>query len=270
MIYRLVEADEVVARLDNDFNANSGDWINRVPQWIHQCLSDLKIYLGLLPKSHVANVTNYYTDIPTDVKRLIGIEYNGCRLDRRATSMYKDQIIDNPSYATLITNIGTTITGTITNATLDDDLQDLQINVEKIRTYDATTINELPSSDHYYYLHPNGKIETSFVTGIVIFHYYILPASYNERLNSLCPLIPDNELVKDAIAWFLFQMILQRGVSHPVFKLGHSNPVLDPFRRYKDARLKAKNNASEDDADNAKIINRMWQSALYNVIANER
>jgi hypothetical protein len=271
MIYRLVEADEVIARLDNDFNVNTGDWISRVPQWIYQCLSDLNIRLGLIPKAHISEVNNYMAEIPDDLEQLIGIEHNGSRLDRRSTSMYKESTIKSqPEFATIKTNVGVTIHGKLNNVTLDDSLEDIIISVDKIRIYDASTINELPLSNQYYYLIPNGKIETSFEDGLVTFHYYTFPSSYNERINSLCPLIPDKDAIKDAIVWYLFQSILQRGGKHPVFTLGSPNWKLDPFERYRKARLNAKNKGNMVDADQAKILDRMWRSHLYNVISKER
>lgn len=270
MIYNLVGVEEIISRLDNDFNVNQGDWLNRVPQWIYQCLGDLNIRLGYLNKAHIAEVENNYASVPDDIAELIGVEHNGYRLDRRATSQYKATTTSDATYATLKTNIGVEVSGTLSNVTLDDTLEDIVIDVDKIRVYDATTIVELPISSHYYYLHPNGKIETSFEEGIITLHYYTLPYEYNETVNSNCPLIPDNEAVKDAITWYVFQSILQRGTKHPIFTLGSPNPKLDPFSRYRNARLNAKVKGKKVDADQAKIIDKMWQSALYNVISNPR
>ena len=271
MIYNLVKADEPIARLDNDYNINSGDYVGRIPQWIHQCLADLNIYLGLLPKAYVTTVASYKGTFPDNMKHLIGIEYNGARLDKRATQLYKNEDTSSiPDYAVLKTNIGVTVTGVITDAELDDNLEDLVINVEKLRIYDATSINELPTSNHYYYLLPENRFETSFESGVVIIHYYILPAYYSESLNSLCPYIPDDEAVKYAIALYMFRNILQRGFKHPVFSLGNNKQSLDPYYLYKEARRKAKNSANRFDPDTARIVDAMWQSALYNNIAAPR
>lgn len=268
MIYNLVEADEVVARLDNDFNINQGDYVSRIPQWIYQCLSDLNIYLGLVPKAYIADVEDFHCELPSDLHKLTGIEYNGTRLERRASDQYKITSVTDTTYAYISTKVGVTVHGS--NIQVDETLNKVSIDASKIRVYDSSTINELPLSSQYYYLIPNGKIETSFQSGIITFHYYVFPSSYNERLNSLCPMIPDNEAVKDAIAWYLFQCILQRGTKHSVFTLGNPNWKLDPFERYRKARLNAKNKATSDDPDQARIVDRMWQSHLYNNIAGER
>lgn len=268
MIYNLVEADEILARLDNDFNVTSGDYVGRVPQWIYQCLSDLNIRTSLIPKAYVANVENYLTTLPNDIKYLTCIEYNNYRLERKSSSSPKFQTINSPGFATIRTNIGLTITGNLTNVTLDNTLDDIVVDVTSIRVRDASSVIELPMTDEYYYMHSNGNIETSFESGIIIIHYYAMATSYNETLNSQCPLIPDNEAVKDAIAWYIFQSLLQRGYKHPVFTLGNPNGKLDPFERYRKARLNAKNKSNHDDPDAAKIIDGMWNSALYNVITD--
>ena len=59
---------------------------------------------------------------------------------------------------------------------------------------------ELPYGVGEYRLIPNGTIETSFESGIITYHYYIFPSGYNERLNSLCPLIPKNEAASKPLA----------------------------------------------------------------------
>ena len=162
MIYNLVQADEVVARLDNDFNINQGDYISRIPQWIYQCLRDLRIHLGIVSKAYVADIENYSCELPTDIENLIGIEYNGCRLDRRAGGQYKFINSSSTTKTIISTNVGVTLTGS--NVEVSDDLSSINMDVSKIRTYDSSSINELPVSNEYYYLIPNGKIETSFET----------------------------------------------------------------------------------------------------------
>ena len=270
MIYKLVEADEVVARLDNDLAVQTGDWLGRVPQWIYQCLSDLNIFLSWIPAVHIANVENSVTDLPDGLQEIIGVEYQGYRLDRRPTTQFKSSASNVGSLAMIKTNIGVVVTGTLNNVTLDDTLEDIEIQVDKIRVLDASSITELPLSSEYYRLLPTGRIETSFESGIVYIHHYKFPAGYNERLNSMCPWIPDNEEVKDAIAWYIFRSLLQRGYKHPVYSIGNPNPRLDPDQIYTKKRLKARNRAQRPDHDEAAIIDGMWQSVLYNNIANPR
>ena len=267
MIYRLKEADSILSRLDNDFNVNSGDWIPRVPQWLYQCLSDLNIYLSLIPKAHVSIVSNYSTNIPDDLQLMTAIEYNGSRLTRIGSYSYKPQSTSSNSSAYIKTNVGITLTGTLENVTLDDSLSDIEVQLSKIRVYDASSVIDLPGNSETYRLIPNGTIETSFEEGLIVFHYYSFPSAYNERLNSLCPLIPDNNAVEDAATWYIFQSILQRGHKHPVFTLGNPNWKLDPFERYRKARLNAKNKSNKLDKDQARIVDAMWQSHLYNVIS---
>lgn len=271
MIYNLVEADGVVARLDNDFNVQTGDWLGRVPQWIYQCLSDLNIYLSWIPAVHIADVEDSVTTIPDNMQELIGIEYNGARLDRRPTTQFETSSSSSLSSLAMIkTNVGVTVTGTLNDVTLDDTLSDIEIQVDKIRVYDASTIMELPQSTEYYRLIPTGRIETSFDEGIMYIHYYKFPAGYSERLNSMCPWIPDNEEVKEAAAWYLLKSLLQRGYKHPVYSIGNPNPRLDPEEIYKQRRKVARNRANRPDHDEAKIIDNMWNSMLYNVIADYR
>lgn len=272
MIYSLVEADGVIARLDNDFNVNTGDWISRVPKWIYQCLSSLNIHYSFTPKAHIALVEDGISTQPDDIHLLIGIEYEGSRLDRRPTSQYKSSTtsISQPAYSVIKTDVGVTMEGTISDIEEDDDSQYVTLDLDKIRARDASSITELPLSDDHYMLLPNGTIETTIDNGVIVYHYYSFPAAYNERLNSLCPLIPKNEEVEEAVTWYIFMSILQRGAKHPVFSIGNPNWKLDPYERYRKARLSAKVKANRGDADQNRITDSMWQSALYNSISYAR
>lgn len=271
MIYRLVNADEVLLRLDNDFGIPMGDWIARAPQWIYQCLSDINIRMSFLAKAHIANVEDYFAAVPSDLYHLIGVEYNGTRLDMIGTKAFNEPSSTSLSgFALIRTNVGVTITGTLNNVTLDDELEDIVIDVDKVRVRDASTIMELPLSSDYYIQHPNGRIETSFEEGIVTFHYYAFPAGYLESIGSMCPYIPDNEAVKEAVKWYLFMSMLQRGYKHSVYSIGNPRPQLDPYIMYRKARLAAKVKPEYLDRDHAKLVDDMWNSHLYNVIANYR
>lgn len=270
MIYKLSEIDEVIARLDNDFNINKGDYVARFPQWVYQCLSDLEIIYGLIPAAHVGYVENYQCSIPDDLQWLSMIEYNGRRLNRKSKGNPKfNENTDTiaPLIAYLKTDIGLDIEVNTENITVDDILEGTKLDIKSIHVKDATSADYVPYSDENYILLFNGNIETSFEEGVIIYHYYKLPVKYSDTIGALCPLIPDNEFVKEAITWYVLMSVLQRGFKHPIYSLNSNNYITNPYLMYRRKRLNARVKPQNLDRDHQKIITNIWNSAMYNVIA---
>jgi len=270
MIYKLTEVDEVIARLDNDFNINKGDYIPRFPQWVYQCLSDLELIYGLVPAAHVGYVENNQCALPEDLEHLTMIEYKGHRLERKSKGnpTFKEDNSVSDYIAYIQTDIGLDIEVNTENITVSDILGGTKLDIKSIHVKDTSSAQYVPKSGDSYVLLSNGNIETSFYTGIVIYHYYKLPTKYNDRIGALCPLIPDNEFVIEACSWYILMNLMQRGYKHPVYSLNSNNYITNPYLMYRRKRLNARNKGDKLDRDQQKIITNLWNSAMYNAIAN--
>lgn len=76
-----VTIDKVITKIDNDFNIDNTDWVDRVPQW---CSDALEI-LDLLPKVEVVNntpVKESLIETPSDLYSVKYIKYNNCFIDK--------------------------------------------------------------------------------------------------------------------------------------------------------------------------------------------
>jgi hypothetical protein len=86
MIYQLTSAKQVIARIDNNFDIDYSDWISRAPLWIADALDRLLFissyedtYIDLDVVDHIAQLPD---NVPSDIKRILGVEYDGYLIKR--------------------------------------------------------------------------------------------------------------------------------------------------------------------------------------------
>ena len=86
MVYQLVSSKEIVARIENDFDIDHADWITRAPLWIADAMDRLQFISSYEDKKITLTVENYTVilpdDAPQDIRRILGIEYNGLLIRR--------------------------------------------------------------------------------------------------------------------------------------------------------------------------------------------
>jgi hypothetical protein len=80
-MYQLTSADEILARVENNFDVDFSDWVTRAPLWIADALDQMQMvnayedaYVDLPIVDHIVSLPEY---IPTDIRRIQGVEYNG-------------------------------------------------------------------------------------------------------------------------------------------------------------------------------------------------
>ena len=88
MVYQLVSSKEIVARIENDFDIDHADWITRAPLWIANAMDILQIISSYEDKKSdpPLQVENYIVqlpdDAPQDIRRILGVEYDGKLIKR--------------------------------------------------------------------------------------------------------------------------------------------------------------------------------------------
>ncbi len=82
MIYRLINGEQVIAKVISNFNLDNSDWIAKSPQWILDGLSDIRITSHLEVQSKEVEIVDRKITLPCDIKSLVNIEYNGDRVIR--------------------------------------------------------------------------------------------------------------------------------------------------------------------------------------------
>jgi hypothetical protein len=104
---------------------------------------------------------------------------------------------------------------------------------------------------HSYTLMRDGSISTTFESGEVVFHYVAMVVDCDGY-----PMIPDNQKMIEAIAWYCVRMILLRGYVHPIIKFADANAMWE--RLYP----RAKNSMIMLDRDRREAIHEIWTSMV--------
>jgi hypothetical protein len=86
MIYKLTSANEVIARIENNFDIDYADWISRAPVWIADAMDRLKLVSAYEEAIFPTVIEEYACELPndsvSDIKRILGVEYRDMWLKR--------------------------------------------------------------------------------------------------------------------------------------------------------------------------------------------
>lgn len=80
MIYRLINGDSVIGSVISKFNIDNSDWIAKSPQWILDCLDDIRIVSDLETHESELTIVDNKILLPCDIKSLKGVVYNDTRV----------------------------------------------------------------------------------------------------------------------------------------------------------------------------------------------
>ena len=92
MIYRLINGEQVIAKVISNFNLDNSDWIAKSPQWILDGLSDIRVTSNLETQSREVEIVDRKITLPCDIKSLVNIEYNGERVIREEIVTGEDKV----------------------------------------------------------------------------------------------------------------------------------------------------------------------------------
>ena len=215
MHYQLTTANEVIARVDNNFDIDYSDWITRAPLWISDALSELRLVQAYEETSIDLDVVNYHVELPNisqyDIRRILAVVYNDELLTRLK--------IINPARQPKI-------------------LEGLN------RSSETYTIK-------------NGHIVTSFDEGTITLYFDRPALEYDVKQMVYLPKIPNNDLVKIAIEWYLMYCILRKGHRHPLYSLDSNNPLTNPYSMWDTYKKKARNSMGSCDPEEREELSRL-------------
>lgn len=187
MIYNLISASNIIAKVQDSYNIKTSDWIGRSGNWINHCLSDLGVVKELKPLRKEVTLVDFKAELPCDLKQLLAIEINGYRIERSNSVMqHKGEGVETD----------------VTYTVLGNNFIELETDNPELQEIEA------------------------------IIHYKGIPMEYDKNLGLLLPMIPDLEIVHDAMELYLLIKILGRGYKHPVQSLSNNNEATNPYMAY--------------------------------------
>jgi hypothetical protein len=204
----MISGSNVIANVQDTFNIDGSDWIQRAANWINKALADIGVTSELPIQVKEVQAEEYKVELPCDIKSLEAVEVDGYRI-------YRTRSIISPHE--------------------DNKYADYHIVTYKVL---GDNYIEFETGNEYF---RDVTVKIHFKS----FQYEIFKP-YDIKV----PLVPDLEIVQDAIAAYIMIKILGRGYKHPVFSLNNNNPATNPYLMYygvtgksglrKKARLKIK------------------------------
>lgn len=94
MIYRLINGEQVLAKVITTFNIDNSDWIAKAPQWILDGLSDMRVTSQTEIYSKTVDIVDRKAKLPCDIKSLVSVSYKGDQLSKETiTTGIKNDIL---------------------------------------------------------------------------------------------------------------------------------------------------------------------------------
>ncbi len=249
MVYNHVSLKNIIGRIFNTYKIKSADFINRVPQWTGEALGKLGIYMALQPAIMRIEVNEYKAILPSTLKKLVAVEYNGELIPRLIGTRVE-----------YITDTG--FSGSLSKTKLYKDIDyDADGNIVSVRTLE-TQIPVGRSTEYNYILHKNGYIDLPFETAELVIYFEKLPEEQDKQTGMYFPLVPDVENVQEAIIWYILMNILYGGYKHPILSISSPNRYVNPGLQWDYYMPKAQNNASAPDREQREIHSKLWRGVV--------
>lgn len=82
MTYKTTSINVVLAKIFRDFNPSHSGWIPDAIEWISEAVGIMKTCESYKEIPKIVEIIDYRGKIPCDLEQMLGIEYNGMRLQR--------------------------------------------------------------------------------------------------------------------------------------------------------------------------------------------
>lgn len=265
--------EHIIAKIDNDFNPDNSDWIPRVGAWCIDAMSQLNILRTKRKKVKVTVKDRIaYSKCPIDNQNIKVYDSNGCEVKEAGSGQCCGV---SPSTGEFTSETSDTIT-----CLTPDTINVVQTGKAPTANHVvAETVNDkLPNryNIHHYVLGANmaqgrnyvlvncDKIELNFDADFIYIETEFVDSNYSEFYGCELPVIPNNGILIEAIAYYCMYKMLCRGYKHPVFNLNASQYGTNPFYQWTQLKDEAKrsviNNAIDNAMDNSSSL---FRSTLF-------
>lgn len=256
--------EHIIAKIDNDFNIDHSDWIPRVAAWAIEALGMLKCtkYKEICKKITVVDKIATITGV--DLNRIKVCDKNGCKIE----SM-QDSLKYNRCACPFISSTGEEQQSPIIGR---DEQIAVPIDPTKYPEEYVTTsrLKANKNSNRYYVVISPTQLELNFDTDYIFIKYKGVETQLSEIYGCELPVIPNNSLVIEAIAYYCMYKILCRGHKHPVMNLNASQYGTNPYYMWMQLKDQAHRSAIIDAQGEVIDDGGIWRSSFFNFTFNPR
>ena len=271
--------EQIVAKIDNDFNPDNSDWIPRVAAWCIDALQQLRLF-NKVDKKLKLKVTDRIarTCCNLDVTDIKVYDEDGCEIKKAEigdvwneccnsfTGVGEKSETEEPAYTEVTDTIGLQQGESAgSDTSYMRTIQTKDYNARYNAIYDVEYNNKNNKSNHRYVLANCNTIEINFDAKYIIVVYKTVQTIKSDKYGIELPTIPNNGTVIEALTNYCMYKMLCRGYKHPVFNLQASQYGTNPYYIWMQLKDKAKTESildsqSESDVDDS---SRMFRSNFY-------
>ena len=251
--------ERIIAKIDNDFNPDNSDWIPRVGAWCIDAMSQINALrtktkqIKLSVKDRIA-----YSECPINNQNIKVYDNNKCKLKEAdasdccnispSTGEFASETSDSIAAVTPNTIDVVQTNNPITpNRVVAETINDKYPNRYNIH---HTVIGENSVKNRNYVIVDCNKIELNFDTNYIYIETEVVETNYSDLYNCELPVIPNNGLLIEAIAYYCMYKMLCRGYKHHVFNLNASQYGTNPYYEWTRLKDQAKRSVINDAIDN--------------------
>lgn len=271
--------EQIVAKIDNDFNPDNSDWIPRVAAWCIDALQQLRLFNKVDKKLKLEVINRVArTCCNLDVTDIKVYDEDGCEVEKAEagdkwneccnsfTGVGEKSETAEPAYTEVTDTIGLQQEESAGNdSSYMRTIQTKDYNARYNAIYDVEYNNKNNKSNHKYILADCNTIEINFDAKYIIVVYKTVQTIKSDAYGIELPTIPNNGTIIEALTMYCMYKMLCRGYKHPVFNLQASQYGTNPYYIWMQLKDKAKTESildsqSEDDVN---ASSRMFRSNFY-------
>lgn len=256
--------EHIIAKIDNDFNIDHSDWIPRVAAWAIEALNMLKCTKYETKCQKVLVNDKIVTVTGIDLNRVEVCDKNGCKIE----SM-QDVLKYNRCSCPFIPS-----TGEETGADVVGRDEQIAIPIDPTQypeEYVTTSrLKSVRQQNRYYIVISPTQLELNFNAEYIYIKYKGVKTEMSTLYNCELPVIPNNSLVIEAIAYYCMYKILCRGHKHPVMNLNASQYGTNPYYMWMQLKDQAHRSAIIDAQGEVIDDGGIWRSSFFNFTFNPR
>lgn len=263
--------ERLIAKLDNDFNLDNSDWIPRIAAWAIEAMG----IIGIVPTERkrrniavVDRIARFPCDINTRTLKVYDGQceipvYKGTMNNECCSSTGED--IDSYPITPTIDVVNNT-----SAAYAPNEVAITRISKDYNERYNVHEIINREVINKGYIVVNCKTIELTYDAKLITIEYDSVITVKSEIYHTELPVIPNNDLVLEAIANYCMYKILCRGYKHPVFNLSASQYGTNPFYNWTILKDKAKISLIIQQQGKTINDNDAWKSAFYIFTFNDK
>lgn len=256
--------ETLIAKIDNDFNPDNSDWIPRVGAWAIDALSQIDALRTKKDKrKYNINDRIVYLDCEIQDGDFKVFDKNGCEVVKAdsvnnccgaipSKGGNSQTIKELTPYTVDIVNTGNDSAPTVMAETINDKYPNRYNLIHYKSTGNYCQRN--------YVLLDCNKLEVNFDDDYLYIETEYIETFCSETFGCELPVIPNNAIVLEAVAYYCMFKMLTRGYKHPVFNLNASQYGTNPYYLWREMKEEAKRSALNKDNE---ISSKMFRSNLF-------